>query len=497
MNQIKRYSPLLIIFNLWSLIKNTFFFVLFLFVLKYGSESALIKYGRIAFFIILGISIIFIVLNWITQKYKLDDLSFHLYKGIFSKNEQSIPFSKIQNVQRRTTLLHRLLGVTSITFETGISQSDKSVKFEVLSLKDADLMEETVSNSSQIITDDKNNISDEESKKNLVTERVIHFKPTKKDILKASFTSLSFLILIPILLSIYSKTTEVFKVEDQVEGLFQSIINSWWVVTIIITLLIIASISVGIIRAYLKYGKYEISSDETRVYITKGTLDENTFSILKNRVQAIEITQSPVKRILGLAEVKLISAGGISVGEESLELNSLYPFLPVKRAYEMIQEVLPLYEVTHKMNRLPSRSFWIRMLRPSWFWIIVTIALFYFKPSLFQIDQGWLIVSVGLLILIGILRMLDYYNTRYLLNGQFIQFKTGGLETSVFISKRTKIVEINVSRSKLQQLLGLASIGTINHAKPFHHAGVKDIPVEMADHFYTWYADRVNQIETK
>ena len=495
MNQTKRYNPLIIIFDLWSLIKNSFFFVIFLFVLKYGSESAFIKYGRIAFFIFFGITIISIILKWFTHKYKLDDVSFHMYKGLLNKSEQTIPFSKIQNVQRRTSFLHRLLGVTSITFETGISQADTSVKFEALSRKEADEIEEWASNSTHSGPGDIDIIPAEEHQVAPNLARTIHFIPTKKDILKASFTSLSFLVLIPILLSIYFKATEIFKVEDKVEGFFASLMSTWWIVTIIVIVLVLVSISVGILRTFLKYGKYEISSDDSRVYIAKGVLDESTFSILKNRVQAIEIIQSPMKRLLGLAEVKLISAGGVSFGEDALETNSLYPFLPVKRAYEMIQEVLPSYEVTKTMQKLSKKSFWIRMLKPSWFWIIVTVALFYFKPPIFKIDQAWWMVSAGLLLLIAILRLLDYYNTRYILNGKFIQFKTGSLETSVFVSKRNKIVEVNVSRTKLQKLLGLASIGTINHAKPFHHAGVNDIPIEMANTFYTWYSCRVDDVE--
>lgn len=495
MNQTKRYNPLIIIFDLWSLIKNSFFFVLFLFVLRYGSDSTFIKYGRIAFFIFFGLTIISIIVKWFTHKYKLDNVSFHIYKGLFNKSEQTIPFSKIQNVQRRTSLLHRLLGVTSITFETGISQADTSVKFEVLSRNEADEIEEWASDSTNLQTEDVEIITSEEHQVVPSLERTIHFTPTKKDVLKASFTSLSFLVLIPILLSIYFKATEIFKVEDKVEGFFASLMSTWWVVAIIAIVLVLASVLIGIVRTFIKYGKYEISSDDSRVYIAKGVLDESTFSILKNRVQAIEIIQSPMKRMLGLAEVKLISAGGVSFGEEALETNSLYPFLPVKRAYEMIQEILPTYEVVNTMTRLPRTSFWIRIMKPSWFWIIVTVALFYFKPPIFNIEQAWWMVSAGLLLLIATSRILDYFNTRYILNGEFIQFKTGSFETSVFISKRTKIVEVKVSRSKFQQLLGLASIGTINHAKPFHHARVENIPVEMADAFYTWYAARVNQIE--
>ena len=110
-------------------------------------------------------------------------------------------------------------------------------------------------------------------------------------------------------------------------------------------------------------------------------LHESAFTITKDNVQAIEIRQSAIKRLLGLAEIKVISAGG--VGEGVLEPNSLYPFLPIKRAYEMIHEILPSYEVIANDGATSEKSFWIRMLKPSWFWIITTLALYIFQTAYF------------------------------------------------------------------------------------------------------------------
>ena len=137
------------------------------------------------------------------------------------------------------------------------------------------------------------------------------------------------------------------------------------------------------------------------------------------------------------------------------------------------------------------------MLKPSWFWIISTLALIYFKPPIFNIEQASWSIAVGMLLILIGSRLLDYFNTRYILNDELIQFKTGSFQTSVFISKRTKIIEISVRRSKVQQLLGLASIVTVNHAKPFHYSSVDDVPLEMATNFYTWYAGRIDQIKTE
>ncbi|WP_054955377.1 PH domain-containing protein [Paenibacillus dakarensis] len=502
MKKAKRYNPLLILFNLCKLVKSSIFFVIYLFVIKAGSGSAFITYGRIAFFLVLGITVISIILKWFTHKYELDDRSFYLYKGIFSKSERTIPCSKIQNINRHTSLFHRFFKVTSISFETGMAGEDASVKFEVISQLEADRMETYVTSTVRDESTFDTKVDNIELSSKMITEdvhsnRTIHFRPANRDILKASFTSLSFLALIPLIGSFYFKINEIFSVEKEAEGIFTSIISSWQMVTIIITLLVIASAIFGIVRTYLKYGKYEISSDNDRIYITKGVIDETTFSISKEKVQAIEIKQSIMKRLLGLAEVKLISAGSLSYGEDTLEINSLYPFLPVKRSYEMISEILPSYEVTTKMIRLPVKSLWIRLFKPSWIWIIATAILFYFKPSILKVEQAWWIIPAVLFILIAVSRLLDYFNTRYILNDQFIQFKTGSLTTSLFVSKRDKIIEVKVTRNIFQQIVGLASIRTINRAKPIHHTGVDDVPLELAASLYPWYMGRRNEIKVE
>lgn len=502
MIKAKRYHPVTMLFDLWTFVKNSIIIVIYLFVINLNSQSMFIKYGRIVFYFAIVFTLASIYFKWLTKRYELDESAFHLYKGVFSKSERTIPFSKIQNVNRHTSLLHRIFKVTSIHFETGMAGEDATITFEVISKKEADEIEKYVASRGRDEVevneslDEINNRADEQVViPTTDKKRTIHFTPTTWDVFKASFTSLSFFLLIPVVASIYFKIDDIFHVEEAAEGIFARIVSSWWLITLLLTVLIIASVIFGVVRTFLKYGKYEISSDSDRIYISKGIIDETAFSIAKDRVQAIEINQSVMKRILGLAEVKLISAGNLEIDDDKLEVSVLYPFLPVKRAYEMVTEILPSYEVTLEMNRLPRKSFWVRFFQPSWLWLVGTIGLFYFKPSIGNIDQAWWIISVMLLLIIIASRVLDYLNTRYAINKEFIQFKTGSLTTSLFLSKREKVIEVSVSRSVFQKMFGLASIGTINRAQPVYHTGVEDIPIELAQSFYAWYVERKNEVQ--
>src|SRR5690625_7745175 len=76
----------------------------------------------------------------------------------------------------------------------------------------------------------------------------------------------------------------------------------------------------------------------------------------------------------------------------------------------------------------------------------------------------------------------------------FIQEKSVSIATSLFVAKRDKVIEVEVSRTIVQKKFGLASIELINRAKPVLHTVVDDVPIEWADSFYGWYADRRNEV---
>ncbi|MFE4130736.1 PH domain-containing protein [Peribacillus sp. YIM B13482] len=484
---VKRLHPFKIPFELWKLLKGNVFFIIMLYVLNFGSEKMYMKVLQIVFLVYLIWNVLSIILKWYTYKYQIKEGTIYITSGIISKSYRTVPLHKVQNVQQRTTVFHKIFRLTSLTFETGMTGDQGTLPFEVISRKEAERLEGEYSSKQELQVIELDSPEERIAEDMETIEKTIHFTPTKQDVLKASFTSLSFLALIPIVATLYNTLDDFINLENA-EGFFAKLLDTWWIITIVLVGLICIAVAFGIISTFVKYGKYEISSDHDRIYIKKGLLDESAFSIQKEKVQAVEISQSIIKRVLGLAEVKLISAG--STGDEELETNTLYPFLSIEMAYGMVEEILPAYKVERSMESLSKQAFKIRMLRPSFFWILTTVAIYYFKPSLWYI-------SLILLAIIYTLRILDYKNSRYLLNDEFIQFKSGSLETSLFITKRSKVIQIEVERTKLQKLFGLASIETINRSKPVHHTKLQDVSVEYADEFYTWYTGRTKNIQVE
>lgn len=491
-----RYHPLSIGYRIYQFIKSSFLVILFLFVLRKNSESWFFVYGRYAFLLFTVLGLFHIVVSWFVEKYEWKDRTFHIHKGIFVRRMSTIPFSRIQNVTRKTTVFHKIFGLTSLTFETAMDGEDDSIQFEVLSKKHADFLINVVqSDKHQDVTQTLEN-EESEQENAQETSRKVHFTPEKKDLWKASFTSLSFLAIVPFVFAGLDYLEPFLPDTDQLEGSFKVLLASKWLFVIILIMAVMVAFTFGVVRTFIRYGKYEISSDVRYIYINRGVLDESYFAIEKKKIQGLEMKQTWMKRIFGLAEVKLISSANPNKGDESINVNSLYPFLPTQKAYELIHELLPIYQLNNtKLERLPRKSLWVKLLKPSWIWVLATIGLFYFKPELFDISQVWWILSVILLCLIVFLRILDFLHTRYAVKEDQVQWWHGGLTSRMFITKRRQVIEMSYSQTWLQRIFHVASITTMNRSTPTHMETIHDIPLPFAHTFEKWYLKRQEEVE--
>jgi putative membrane protein len=492
--ETKRYHPAIMLFGIAKAIKA--WIVPLVIVTVFNSADN--WWGKYAGYIVLAIILLSIfhdVLKWFFEKYATDDDAFHLYSGIFTKSSRTVPYEKIQNVTKHKKLLHRLLGLSAIKFETG--SQEQAVEFQVLRKEEADRLEQLTRQES-VPTQEAAEIEEvldeitAEAPQPKGKDRFIHFKPTKKELIKASFTSLSFLIIPPLLVSFLLKADIFFDWNDVRQYL--PLLKVWWITAIGLLILIVLSMLIGMWRVLQKYGNYELATDDNHIYIRTGLLDESSFSIRKDRVQGIEIAQPLLHRLLGLAKIKLISTGALDLREDTEEINSLYPYFPLKRAYTLLAEILPEYEVKRNMDKLEPKVLVYRMLQPSIIWLIVTITLFFWRPEVTGVEITWWIVAIVLFCFIELYRYLDFKHTRYLISEKFFQIKSGAFTTTMFVTKRNKMIEIARMQNPLQRWLGLATITSINRAKPVLHTKIKDIPAIEAARFYAWFHQRTEDV---
>lgn len=482
----KRMHPLQIVDAMFHSLRENIFLLILLFI-YWRSDQWLIKYGRWAFIVLLIGNFIYIIISWFATKYEFKDQTIHMYQGVFKKKHSSVPLHRIQNVQRKTPFYYKIFGVTSLSLETGIQNEGASVTFDAVTNAEAQKIEQLLDDYRKGKKEEKHEETTafEEFDTEIPIERTVHFNPTRKEVLKASFLSFSFLAIIPLTITGYLKLEDIIDIEDQMRGIFGLITRSWMSIVITMLVILIIAIIFGIVYAYIRYGKYEIASDEHRIYIRSGVLNEKSFSIRKERVQAIKINQPFLKKLLGLAEVNLISAS--SGPEEEAEISSLYPFLPKDRAYSILKEILPEFHIIEDMNKLPKEALYVKMLRIPWS-VFIAFAIVWF----YNFSFWWLLIPYVLFLYLR--RFFTYRNTRYAIEGSYVQFKFGGLSSTLFLTTRKLTTEIEVEQRMLQRKFDLTTIKVHYRTSLLGIEILEDIPVKAGEEFTEWYVNRLYEV---
>jgi putative membrane protein len=471
---IKKYHPAMMIVELVTFIKGIFGPFLLLFVLKASSTSTWVVWGR--YLLLAGSlgAIVWIILKWHFHRYEISGNTIVLREGIFVKKQRSVSFDRIQNQKSNTTFVHQWFGLTSLTLETSITGEDASFHFPVITEQEKERILKCLEQHQNVT----NLRTEDQPAAETTPLRTIHFRSTKRDLVKASFTSLSFLAIFPLLSAIYFNLADFFQIEKTAKNALEYLLMNSWMLASLFVLAMLISVVIGFIKTSVKYGNFVISDDQERIYIEKGVGNVIRFSIQKNKIQAVMIEQSILKRLLGLASIKLLSAGGSK--EDHQETGYLYPFMPKHEAYKMLQTILPQYQIEEHMERFPLKVLWLKLLHPYYVTILALMGLFIFKSEWLWMTAVIFLFSVGA-------RILDYHFTSYIRFGDTIQIRKGGFTTKTFVTHRDMIQQITVKHSWLQRRFGVATLVFTNKAKPQHESKLYGVSSEEASFFYTWY----------
>ncbi len=489
MNANKRMHPLAIVQSMFKMIGSNAVFIFYLFIIQSGEVSTWITYTRLALIILIGFQLISMIIRWVKTTYLFSEKAIHQYKGLFKKKHQRMHVEEIENITRHTPAYFKLFGATSLTLHTRSTDSDTSITFEALSHKEAlrieHFIEQFRSNESVEHVDMAHQEAEKQNVRQGEQTKAVHFQASRKDLFKASFLSLSFLVIIPIFLTIYEHTKSVFPLERYADKITLIVTYSWLTIIGSILILLMISIVIGLVSTFLKYRNYEISSDDERIYVRSGLFVEKHISIRKKNVQAVRIHQTPLKKWLNMSEVMLIST---MIDEENLiGVYSLFPFLSKQSSYQLAEELIPHFRVYEQLKRLPKQALIMKMLRVPWLFIIATVLILFLKSN-------WVWLLPILFVGTYVSRYLDYRNSTYVFCDDRIEFQSGGLWTTSFQTSRKQMIEITVKQSAIQRKLGLATIETANISTPVYRQELADLPVQDAEQFTTWYGQRIDEV---
>ena len=200
--------PLYLLEKWWSFFKNSFFLIILLFIINYGTTSPFISTLQKLFILWMIYSIIHPIIVWKTTTFKITDEDVTIERGLLNRKKKSVPFDRVQHIQRNTNWIYRPFQLTSLTLTTSASE-DGEIEIPSLTVEEADFIEQAFRREKIIVPTEEQSFVDEERSEIIEApndnQLKIYFQTTKKDVFKATILSFQFLAIFPLLLFIYNK----------------------------------------------------------------------------------------------------------------------------------------------------------------------------------------------------------------------------------------------------------------------------------------------------
>lgn len=458
---MKNQSPFFMVYRGIDLIRNVVFFYLLLFVVNEGSSAKWVDYGRILFYIGVFYSSVAIIVNWTSTKYLVDEQKIQKQTGLFTKKIQTIPFDQVEHKIVKRNWFHRLTNTVGIDYQ--LVDSSEIVKLEMIS------QTQLLDKYDEVKQDDSHLKGYPELQHDTNTNTTI-FKPNKIQMIKASFTSLSFFLIIPFSITMYTRIDQYLNLEVHTVNFINRIQDDRGILILFIISLIVCSIMIGLIFTFLKYGNDEFLIKDETIFVKKGTLNTSKIAIEKHKIQGIMLKQTLLKKLFGLYELKLIFNEDDKSG-----MQSIYPYFSRKEVQLFVEEALPMYSLQQTMQRLPKQALVVRLVRGVVLLAVIWLLSFTIQKWL-PFSFYWLAIALSLIVIAGVIS--SYLQTEFSIAGTFLHLKKGIFGNEWKILRFEKMIGLDMHSSFLQSSFRLGTICFKQYTNHVEEQYLRDISLE-------------------
>lgn len=454
--------------------------------------------------------------------YEFDETEFSFYSGILNKRRTHVPYSKIQSVNERASLLQRLAGVCTVNIDTAGGASNKALVISYVERSAAEYLRRELFRRKHIEGEGERvaavapgslagqgNVLDAAAAvmddicgvfaKDAVNTGVVtcEYRLGNKELLfsalcgRASFglalaTVMAVLVVMATLaiLAVLVDSATFFAAT----GVPKSDLMLACGLTGFLLLLCLAMTWVTyLVGVCLSYGGFQARRRGGRIEVERGLITHVFNGINVDRIQSVHIHQTFFQRLMRCCSVSY-GRIGVASGEESSSSSSqsetdklvVHPFLPIAEAWNVIQGLTPEYAhapvASTPMPKVALRRAITRraMLKGVGFWLAVVLLLL--CTAVFAADAtaarghaqlGGLVAAMlipGLLLCAAIAAIevvgafLWHRRSAFGFDGSGTIVVNGGYSTDTVIVPRKKMQYACLRTNPLQRHAGVATV---------------------------------------
>jgi len=332
-----------------------------------GGAAVLVGLGALAV-----VTLVVRVLDWRRRRYSFDGSELRVESGILGRSLRSLDVGRIQQLEVRRKLIHRIAGLATVRVETAGSASEPEVELRVVSESDAQALRRAVRaakartrgpGGSGSVCDavggdgvEAGALTPDEAYVAPVAAREPVLAVPLSDIVVASVTGRRLLVL-PIFIAAGLQVAgdavdqlaewSMSRLDDVVgvaEPLFGGGFGNglaagpdWrWMIPLGVAFTLVA-VAAAAITGLLRDGGFRLARVDDDLHVSRGLLASRDSLVPLARVQSVKVRANWLRRILGFVTVEIRSAGGSAGGGGRVTI----PLVAASGVDRLLTEILP------------------------------------------------------------------------------------------------------------------------------------------------------------
>lgn len=386
-------------------------------------------------------------LKWLTFRYWFEDSELRVQYGLFVKKNRFIPFDRIQTLNYKEGIFHRIFGLVQVSVETAGGNSLKA-EAELIAIKIAE-----ANRIEQEMNKAKHGQAEVEAEVVLPEKHVIYeMKPL--ELVRLATTSGGIGVILAGVFTVFFQVADIIPFERILGEVGNLVEFGIGMISILIFMGLLAAWIISIALTMLNYYDFKVAVENERIVITRGLLEKKRVTVPINRIQAISIVENPLRQMFGWATVQLETAGG-QITDKG-EINSsvkLFPLIVKKQMYTPLEKLFPQYnfDAEHRQMVKPpmrARPFFYRLNLLLWLPVAAVVSYFFFPYGLFS-----LLIFVPTLLL----GFWQHKTAAFTMTDQQITIVERSLSKKTFITEKRRIQSMSMRQTYFQKRRGIAT----------------------------------------
>ena len=267
-------------------------------------QSDNVGWALLAAVVVLALLLATATLRYWFFRFAVDDEGLRIRQGVFRKTHLEIQFDRVQGMDVEQSLVDRLLGLATVTFDTAGSAAREG-QLPAIPRTFADTLRQRIEQQGRSVapetTDDK------------AVRPLLKLGPG--DMVRIGITDRSVLVglaVLPVLFQAYGEVAEEFATQAATAASEELLALGLWFGVLVVLVLIVAGIAVlallTVVSAFLRFHEFELRHDGSVFRSRAGLLTRKEVVVERAKIQQVTVAQGLIMVLMGRCRVKMLPA---------------------------------------------------------------------------------------------------------------------------------------------------------------------------------------------